>query len=216
MRNMRKEISNIQQEDMERPAISSVSLVAIMEGSSRKIHANNNNYSNNKFRQGYSATPPLIRKHTKYMKISETKRRSFSACNLSPPSQASDDNAFLEETYPKENRGRSLCSSSNFSLSTPLIKTSSSFSSFCSEKRHSKIHHNALNIKGVMTWVSYILPDLKESSDTVILVIPGNPGAIEFYDRFIEQLFKECRVPIFGISHAGQFTNYYQYFILNS
>ena len=165
----------------------------------KKIPNNNNNNLNNNsktFTKIHSATPPLTRRASNkhFNNKFETKtHRSYSTSNL---------RAVNEPTATtREKRGGSL-RSSNVSLS-PLRNTTS-FSSFCSDKHHGCIQHNALNIQGVMTWVSFILPALKDNSDTVILVIPGNPGAIEFYDRFIEQLYQDCGLPIFGISHAGE------------
>lgn len=42
-------------------------------------------------------------------------------------------------------------------------------------------------------------------SEAIILVIPGNPGIIDYYDEFMESLYKslDCKVPVWGISHAG-------------
>ena len=43
--------------------------------------------------------------------------------------------------------------------------------------------------------------------DTVIVVIPGNPGIIDFYDVYLESLFRAsgCKVPVYGVEHAGIF-----------
>lgn len=182
---------------------SSISLGSIHEENSKKSSiqqrqqhtGKTSNNINKRFTKIYSATPPLTRratnKHFNTFKFDAKTRRSYSTSNL----QVKD-----EETTTKGKRGGSL-RSSNISLSP--LKTSTSFSSFCSDKHQGCIQHSALNIQGVMTWVSFILPALKDNSDTVILVIPGNPGAVEFYDRFIEQLYQDCGLPIFGISHAG-------------
>ena len=188
---------------------SSISLGSILEDQlsakhrSSKGQESKTNNINNRHTKKYSATPPLTRAKKYSTSNIETKAairsmytRSYSVCNLRA------NNSLLGVTI-KEKRGGSLRSSK---VSLSPLKTSTSFSSFCSEKRHGSIQHSALNIQGVMTWVSFILPALKDKSDTVILVIPGNPGAIEFYDRFIEQLYQDCGMPIFGISHAGMYT----------
>lgn len=99
----------------------------------------------------------------------------------------------------------------SISSSSPSLKgfarrrnSTSSFSSMCSDK-HKGIQHNAVNIDNVVTWVSFLLPDCKDHSDSIILFIPGNPGAIEFYDKFLENLFEQCNIPVIGISHAGDY-----------
>ncbi|XP_074656482.1 lipid droplet-associated hydrolase-like [Tubulanus polymorphus] len=39
----------------------------------------------------------------------------------------------------------------------------------------------------------------------LILVIPGNPGIIEYYEHYMEELFTQsnCQIPVWGIAHAG-------------
>ncbi len=46
--------------------------------------------------------------------------------------------------------------------------------------------------------------DISKCKKAVVL-IPGNPGIIRFYDSFLESLFIECKgeIPMFGIQHAG-------------
>ena len=67
------------------------------------------------------------------------------------------------------------------------------------------LRYTAVNVNNILTNVAYILPnDYKRNEDTVILFIPGNPGIIEFYDSFLEQLFEFCRIPLFGVSYAGK------------
>ena len=68
-----------------------------------------------------------------------------------------------------------------------------------------EISHTGLVVRDVLTNISYIRPeDEDESNDTVIVVIPGNPGAIGYYDKFIEYLYRFYQVPIYGISYAGE------------
>uniref|UniRef100_A0A7M5VE20 Lipid droplet-associated hydrolase n=2 Tax=Clytia hemisphaerica TaxID=252671 RepID=A0A7M5VE20_9CNID len=145
-------------------------------------------------------TPPLSKRRFGDVEDLVTKTsRSLSTTNL-------PDNIPSHRLPPKI-RASSL-RSSNASLGSlrkqnlTSVSSTQSFSSLCSD-RHNGIQHSALNINDVMTWISFILPDCKDNSDTVIVVIPGNPGAIEFYDRFMENLFQYCKLPIFGISHAG-------------
>lgn len=46
-----------------------------------------------------------------------------------------------------------------------------------------------------------ILTDTK----ALFLVIPGNPGVIEYYDHFMSHLYTSCKctIPVWGVSHAG-------------
>lgn len=67
------------------------------------------------------------------------------------------------------------------------------------------IRHTAVNVDNILTNISYILPNTYDKKNgTVILFIPGNPGIIEFYDSFLEQLFDCCGIPLFGVSYAGE------------
>ncbi|OQV15384.1 Atrial natriuretic peptide receptor 1 [Hypsibius exemplaris] len=47
--------------------------------------------------------------------------------------------------------------------------------------------------------------NVTHSGNRLILIIPGNPGCVEFYQEFALALWKElgCKTPIWGISHAG-------------
>lgn len=113
------------------------------------------------------------------------------------------DQRCLTPTPPRSRRCGSSASSASGNLSDRRRSNSTaSFSSMCSDK-HKGIQHSAVNIDNIMTWVSFLLPDTKHHSDSVILFIPGNPGAIEFYDKFLESLFEQCNIPVIGISHAG-------------
>ena len=40
----------------------------------------------------------------------------------------------------------------------------------------------------------------------LVVVIPGNPGAIEFYDEFMKLLHQSSGWPVWGLSHAGHST----------
>ena len=63
------------------------------------------------------------------------------------------------------------------------------------------------NINGVPSLISKIHArnfDITKCKEAVVL-IPGNPGIIRFYDAFLESLFEECdgRFAMFAIQHAG-------------
>lgn len=40
----------------------------------------------------------------------------------------------------------------------------------------------------------------------LVLVIPGNPGPIEFYDEFMSLVHQDLGWPVWGVSHAGHST----------
>lgn len=42
-----------------------------------------------------------------------------------------------------------------------------------------------------------------KNSKTLILIIPGNPGIIEFYEKFAKDLNAETELDVLGISHTG-------------
>ena len=60
-------------------------------------------------------------------------------------------------------------------------------------------------VDGLPTVVSKILPK-KRNNKYVIVVIPGNPGLVEFYDDFVATLFNSLhgQSPVYAISHAGR------------
>ena len=60
-------------------------------------------------------------------------------------------------------------------------------------------------VNGLPTVVSKRLPR-RSIHKIVIVVIPGNPGLIEFYDGFVTTLFNSLQGqwPIYAISHAGK------------
>lgn len=37
----------------------------------------------------------------------------------------------------------------------------------------------------------------------LVLIIPGNPGAVEFYDEFMKLVHGHSGWPVWGLSHAG-------------
>lgn len=60
---------------------------------------------------------------------------------------------------------------------------------------------------GIPSLVSRIQPENFEMSNCkkAVVLIPGNPGIIRFYDGFLESLYEQCgrTLPLFGIQHAG-------------
>lgn len=68
--------------------------------------------------------------------------------------------------------------------------------------------NDVVNVYGAPTWISYI--KAKEMhTQKIVVVIPGNPGPIGFYEKFIESLYKTSNssLTIYGISHAGLLTD---------
>ena len=61
-----------------------------------------------------------------------------------------------------------------------------------------------VSVNGFPTVVSKMLPQ-KNNNKNVIVVIPGNPGLVEFYDDFLTTLFNSLhgQSPVYAISHAG-------------
>ena len=63
------------------------------------------------------------------------------------------------------------------------------------------------NINGIPSLISKIHAENFEVGQCkkAVVLIPGNPGVIRFYESFLESLFDECegRIPMFGIQHAG-------------
>ena len=66
-------------------------------------------------------------------------------------------------------------------------------------------------INGIPSLISKIHAqnfDISKCTKAVVL-IPGNPGIIRFYDPFLESLYKlsDGELPVFGIQHAGMFVH---------
>ena len=72
-------------------------------------------------------------------------------------------------------------------------------------QQESLVRHDIVLINGVHTKISCAIPEV-DNDRFCVVVIPGNPGSIEFYDIFIDTLFKECgkKIPIYGVGHAGK------------
>lgn len=65
------------------------------------------------------------------------------------------------------------------------------------------VKHEIALINGVATRISSAR---SAEENTCIVVIPGNPGGIGFYDIFISTIFQagKGRFSVYGISHAGK------------
>ena len=66
------------------------------------------------------------------------------------------------------------------------------------------VRHEIALINGVATRIA----SARSSEENVcIVVIPGNPGGIGFYDIFISTIFQagKGRYSVYGVSHAGMF-----------
>ena len=64
------------------------------------------------------------------------------------------------------------------------------------------VRHEIALINGVATRIA----SARSSEENVcIVVIPGNPGGIGFYDIFISTIFQagKGRYSVYGVSHAG-------------
>ncbi|KAK9508829.1 hypothetical protein O3M35_006290 [Rhynocoris fuscipes] len=53
----------------------------------------------------------------------------------------------------------------------------------------------------VRTWGGWITDNLK--SDSVVLLITGNPGITDFYKKFLSSLNKSLNIPVWVLCHAG-------------
>ncbi|XP_066910625.1 lipid droplet-associated hydrolase-like [Clytia hemisphaerica] len=70
---------------------------------------------------------------------------------------------------------------------------------------HKAVEHTAANLDGLWTVIAKTrnFDNEVSSSKKAIVVIPGNPGLVEFYELFMECLYKLKGIPIIGFSHAG-------------
>ena len=73
------------------------------------------------------------------------------------------------------------------------------------ENQAQLIDHQAENIDGFSTVIATTKNFEEEMGKTkaVIVLVPGNPGLIEFYEVFMEKLHELRKLPIIGFSHAG-------------
>ena len=65
------------------------------------------------------------------------------------------------------------------------------------------VKHEIALINGVATRISSAM---STEENICIVVIPGNPGGIGFYDIFISTMFQagKGKCSVYGVSHAGR------------
>ena len=69
------------------------------------------------------------------------------------------------------------------------------------------VNHEIALINGIATRISSTVPREETEVSPCMVIIPGNPGDIGFYDIFISALFQagKEKFPVYGVSHAGEF-----------
>lgn len=57
----------------------------------------------------------------------------------------------------------------------------------------------------VLCWGQALEEEISNSRDLkkLVLCVCGNPGITEFYEKFLLEVYKSLRVPVWVISHAG-------------
>lgn len=85
-----------------------------------------------------------------------------------------------------------------------------------SEEVSAEIERKVIPVNGIPTVIS-VLQSKEKSPKLSVVVIPGNPGLVEYYDVFITSLYEASgkSLAIYGISHAGivYFTSEFNYSI---
>jgi len=76
----------------------------------------------------------------------------------------------------------------------------------CLEEHSPQIERKVIPVNGIPTVIS-VLKSQESHPKASVVVIPGNPGLVEYYDAFISALFEASgrSLSIFGISHAGMY-----------
>lgn len=54
----------------------------------------------------------------------------------------------------------------------------------------------------ILTWGTWV-EDLKDD-ENLVFVITGNPGVVDFYEQFLEELHKNLKMPVWAVGHAGK------------
>nr|XP_023023590.1 lipid droplet-associated hydrolase [Leptinotarsa decemlineata] len=68
------------------------------------------------------------------------------------------------------------------------------------------MHQGYLEINGVRTKITTFGRWVEENSkncEDIVILIPGNPGVVGFYDEFAKTIHKNLRFPVWCIGHAG-------------
>lgn len=55
----------------------------------------------------------------------------------------------------------------------------------------------------VLCWGQSIDEDNKHDLKRVVLCVCGNPGVTEFYEKFLQEVYRVLNVPVWVLSHAG-------------
>jgi len=55
----------------------------------------------------------------------------------------------------------------------------------------------------VLCWGQSIDEDNKHELKRVVLCVCGNPGVSEFYEKFLQEVYRILNIPVWVLSHAG-------------
>lgn len=55
----------------------------------------------------------------------------------------------------------------------------------------------------VLCWGQPIDEDNKHELKRVVMCVCGNPGITEFYEKFLQEVYRTLKVPVWVLSHAG-------------
>lgn len=55
----------------------------------------------------------------------------------------------------------------------------------------------------VLCWGKPIDEDNKHELKRLVLCVCGNPGVTEFYEKFLQEVYRILNVPVWVLSHAG-------------
>jgi len=74
-------------------------------------------------------------------------------------------------------------------------------------KDGAKATESWVDVNGVATrvlcWGQPIDDDISRGPDRVVLCVCGNPGLVEFYEKFLREVHRGLDVPVWVLSHAG-------------
>lgn len=56
----------------------------------------------------------------------------------------------------------------------------------------------------VLCWGQSINDDNRHELKRVVLCVCGNPGITEFYEKFLQEVYRTLNVPVWVLSHAGK------------
>jgi len=55
----------------------------------------------------------------------------------------------------------------------------------------------------IVTWGGWVDDPSRNSWKDIIVVVPGNPGVTAYYVDFLDALYRDLKIPIWLIGHAG-------------